>query len=56
MRLVLFDFREIQSSAIAAMPPESLTPLDYTEDDPADLLPFRGLATQVIAGAATNAR
>jgi hypothetical protein len=54
VRLMLFDFREVPSEVFMAQPPAALRPLDYTEDDPADLARFRAIAEPLVATAATD--
>ncbi len=55
LKLLAYDFREVPSEQSVALPPADLRGLGYTEDDPADLAPYRAIAAPIVSGALTDA-
>ena len=55
LRLIGYDFIEVESEAFINDPPDALWPLGFTEDAPSDLAAFRTIAARLVDGSANDA-
>ncbi|MCU1385101.1 MAG: hypothetical protein JWL71_3798 [Acidobacteria bacterium] len=54
LRLIGYDFHEVDSEASVNAAPDVLRGMGYTEDDPSELQAYRAIAERVVAGGRTE--